>query len=225
MTTSLSVRAFSLLRATRKRGLLALCAPLLAASALIAGSATPATAKTLLVGGGPPQLPADPRIFISGPDIQKRIAQAEADVAAGKMYTGEPLVMQGPYRATMEWRNTAQKGINQHETDAELFVVIKGSGAMLLGGHLVDPKPAHGFAWEGPTIASDKVEGAVTYPIAKGDVIMIPPHTPHAVSKVNRELVLWSMHLPMPDSTPASALSPVPGTAAAVPAPAPSPAP
>jgi mannose-6-phosphate isomerase-like protein (cupin superfamily) len=167
----------------------------------------PSTSKPLLVGNGPPQFPADPRVFISDKDIQEKIAQDDALVAAGKATNGEPLVMQGPFRVTMEWRNTAQRGINLHTTDAEMFVVIEGSGTMLLGGTLVDPKPAKGFAWEGPTMTATKVEGGVPYKVTKGDMIMIPPNTPHTVSEVNGKLVLWSMHMPLPESTPPSALS------------------
>lgn len=183
-----------------KRYLFALCL-----LAMTAGAQQPSTPGPLLVGNGPPQFPADPRMFISAKEIQERIAQADADVAAGKMYSGEPLVLQGPFRATMEWRNTAQKSINVHETDAEMFVVLEGSGTMLLGGKLVNPKRAHTFAWEGPTLTAEKVEGATPYKVSKGDMIMIPPNTPHTVSQVDGKLVLWSMHMPMPNSSPAAA--------------------
>ena len=167
----------------------------------------PAPTKPRLVGGGPPQHPADPRVFMSAEDVQKRIAEDDALVAAGQNTNGEPLVMQGPFRSTMEWRNTAQNNVNLHQTDAEMFVILEGSGTMLLGGTLVDPKPAKGFAWEGPTLTAAKVEGAVAYKVKKGDMIMIPPNTPHTVSEVNGKLVLWSMHMPLPPGTAASALS------------------
>jgi quercetin dioxygenase-like cupin family protein len=41
------------------------------------------------------------------------------------------------------------------------------------------------------------VEGATVYHVHKGDIILIPPKTPHKVSEVDGELALWSMHLPM----------------------------
>jgi mannose-6-phosphate isomerase-like protein (cupin superfamily) len=174
---------------------------------MTASAQQPSVSKPLLVGNGPPQFPASPRVFISGSDIQKRIAEDDALVAAGKPTNGEPLVMQGPFRVTMEWRNTSQRSINVHTTDAEMFVVVEGSGTMLLGGTLVDPKPAKGFAWEGPTMTATKVDGGVPYKVTKGDMIMIPPNTPHTVTEVNGKLVLWSMHMPLPESTAASALS------------------
>ena len=153
--------------------------------------------KPLKVGGGPPQFPADPRMMITDSEIQARLTQIRADVAAGKMYSGKPLVLQGPFRATLEWRNAPQKSINEHEDDAELFVVIEGDGAITLGGHLVNPHVAHTFPWETNTLTAESVEGATVYKVHKGDVILIPPKTPHAISAVEGELALWSMHLPM----------------------------
>jgi len=153
-----------------------------------------------MVGDGPPQKPADPRMMITAKQIQEMIAADDANVAVGKATIGDPMVMQGPYRATMEWRNTAQKSINVHTTDAEIFVIIEGSGELLLGGKLVNPRVAHSFPWEGPTLTAMKVEGATEYKVTKGDMIMIPANTPHTVSHVDGKLVLWSMHLPMGDS-------------------------
>jgi mannose-6-phosphate isomerase-like protein (cupin superfamily) len=187
---------------------------LIAMVPLMANAQQPPAPAPLQVGSGPPQFPADPRTYISWKEIEERIAQADADVKAGKMYSGAPLVMQGPFRATMEWRNIAQANVNVHETDAEMFVVLQGSGTMTLGGTLVNPHRAHSFAWEGPTLTAKSVENGVPYKIAKGDMIMIPPNTAHYVSQVDGKLVLWSMHMPLP----------VPATPAA-PAPAPAPAP
>jgi mannose-6-phosphate isomerase-like protein (cupin superfamily) len=196
----------------------------LAMVSLTAGAQQPASPQQppekgpLKVGNGPPQFPADPRTFISAKEIQERIAQADADVKAGKMYSGEPLVMQGPFRATMEWRNVAQANVNVHETDAEMFVVIEGSGTMTLGGNLVDPHRAHSFAWEGPTLTAKSVEGGKDYKIGKGDMIMIPPNTAHYVSRVDGKLVLWSMHMPMLPVPAPSADAPGTVTPAAIPA-------
>jgi mannose-6-phosphate isomerase-like protein (cupin superfamily) len=170
---------------------------LVLAMAIGVALATSASAKVLLIGHGPPQAPADPRVFVTDAEIQHRIAQIEADVKAGRMYSGEPLVLKGPFRATLEWRNIAQDGINEHLDDAEIFVILKGSGELTIGGQLVDPHPARSFPWEGATTQSKSVTGATVYKVAKGDMLLIPPGTPHTVSKVNGELALWSMHMPM----------------------------
>jgi mannose-6-phosphate isomerase-like protein (cupin superfamily) len=161
----------------------------------------------MVVGNGPPQFPARPRVSISGHDVQNRLSEDDALVANGKMTNGQPLVMQGPYRVTMEWRNASQGNINVDTTDAEIFVILEGAGTLLLGGKLIDPRPAKSFAWEGPTLTSTQVKGAVAYKVTKGDMIMIPPNTPHTVSQVDQRLVFWSMHMPMPKGTPSTSMS------------------
>lgn len=168
-----------------------------------------------LVGHGPIRRPAYSRMFTSAKDIADRIAAANAAVAAGKNYDGEPLLMQNGYRVTMEWRNTAQNGIHAHLTDAEMFVIIEGTGTLTLGGTLVNPHVTPEGPYEGPTMSADTVEGAKEYKVSKGDMIMIPENTPHAVTAVDGKLVLWSMILPhqttirdIPPTTPGAPVMP-----------------
>ncbi|RVU03205.1 hypothetical protein EOE18_16860 [Novosphingobium umbonatum] len=161
---------------------------------------TPAPKPTLplQVGNGPKRMPAAPREYTSAKDIAARIAAADAAVAAGRPYDGEPLLFQQGHRVTMEYRNVPQGGINVHLEDAEMFVIISGTGAMTVGGHLIDPVAQKDNPYEGPTISSRKVEGARTYEVGPGDMIMIPANTPHTVSRVDGKLVLYSMILPRP---------------------------
>jgi hypothetical protein len=63
--------------------------------------------------------------------------------------------------------------------------------------HLVNSHMAHTFPWESNTLTAESAAGATVYQVHKGDIILIPPKTPHAVSAVDGELALWSMHLPM----------------------------
>jgi mannose-6-phosphate isomerase-like protein (cupin superfamily) len=173
------------------------------------------------VGHGPMRRPAQPRTFISAKEITDRIAQADAAVAAGKNYSGEPLLLEDGHRVTMEWRNVPQDSVHAHVTDAEMFVILDGSGALELGGTLVNPTLQPAGPYEGPTLSAATATGAVEYKVSKGDMIMIPENTGHRVSKVDGKLVLWSMIMPRP-ATPSTDVPPAPPAA---PAPAPSPAP
>ena len=190
------------------------------AMALLSLKATAEEARVpgLLVRNGPPWSPAEPRLFISAKDIEEQLAKADASVEAGKVYDGGPLLMQGPHRIQMEWRNAPQLNINLHETDAELFVVIEGSGTMMLGGTLIDPRRTPGNAWEGPTQTATSAQGGVAYKISKGDMIMIPQNTAHTVSAVDGNLVVWALHLPGP--APRSPTEPARATATVAPSPA-----
>ena len=177
-------------------------------------------AAPLQVGHGPQRGPAEPREFISANDIAKRIAEADAAVASGKMYSGEPLLLQGGYRVTMEWRNIAQNTINAHLDDAEMFVILEGSGAMEFGGTLVNPHAAGPSPYDGPTMTATSAQGSTIYKVAKGDMIMIPKNTPHRVSQVDGgKLVLWSMILPTPAPEPEGTASASPARAGMPPRP------
>jgi mannose-6-phosphate isomerase-like protein (cupin superfamily) len=174
-----------------------LMALLLTAAALAASAAEP-----FLVRNGPPWSPAEPRMMMSAAELAEHLASADAAVKAGKSYDGGPVVMQGRYRAQLEWRNAPQLNTNIHETDAELFVIVEGSGTMMLGGKLLNPRRAGPNRWEGPTLIGTGAEGAKAVKVTKGDIIMIPENTAHTVSEVNGKLVLWSLHLPDPGPNP-----------------------
>lgn len=152
--------------------------------------------ESLQVGGGPLRKPSRPHTFVPAAELAARIAANDAAVAAGRPVDGEPLLFQDGHRVTLEWRNVPQKGINVHLRDAEMFVVVEGRGVMTLGGTLVDPVPQPDNPYEHATLSAKAVTGAHDYPVAKGDMIMIPAGTPHTGSKVDGKLVLWSMILP-----------------------------
>lgn len=175
--------------------------PLGAAIAALSAATAPSSVP-LLVRNGPPWSPAEPRMEMSAAQMEQKLAQFEASARAGKSYDPGPVVMQGRYRAQLEWRNAPQLNTNIHETDAELFVVVEGSGEMKLGGTLVHPRRAGANRWEGPTLIGDGAIGPTVLRVTRGDVIMIPPGMPHTVSKVDGRLAIWTMHLPDPGPNP-----------------------
>lgn len=184
----------------------------LLAAILVSGStwAQKAPAPGAPAGGIPAAATAEARLYISAADIADRINQAQAAFKAGAQYHGAPLLLSGPFRASMEYHTVADTSYAVHETAAELFIVIDGSGTLSFGGTLVGPTTRHGT-----NLRADNAEGAVAYKIAKGDMALVPEGTPHAITQVNGTLVLMTLHMPVP-----SAMS----TSAAVGAPTPQPA-
>ena len=143
----------------------------------------------------PPNM--EPRTFISAAEISDRIAKADAAAKAGSTSSPGPMLLQGDFKANMEYRNAPATTVNIHENDAELFVVIEGAGTMTLGGTLINPT-RNGTNLQAPT-----ARGGTPYKIAKGDMILIPENTAHSVTQVDGKLVLMSMHLPHPAPVPA----------------------
>jgi mannose-6-phosphate isomerase-like protein (cupin superfamily) len=74
---------------------------------------------------------------------------------------------------TLAFRNQSGKA-ELHEKVADFFVVIDGSATLISGGHVVNP------ATTTPgEVRGDSIQGGKETKLKKGDVVHIPPNTPH----------------------------------------------
>lgn len=140
-------------------------------------------------GGG--KAPQAPKEFASAADVQTLIATAKNNLKAGQAMTNQNILRLAPYNANLEYR-VAVGPASQHDTEAEMFYVIEGSGTVVTGGKLVGGTQTNAENWSGTAI-----EGGVSRAIGKGDFIMVPEKTPHWFSKIEGVLVLMSIHLPL----------------------------
>jgi mannose-6-phosphate isomerase-like protein (cupin superfamily) len=149
-------------------------------------------ASLIMAAPGHAQKAAEPdRPYVSGAELTAIIDKIAADIAAGKPGDGAKLLKSGPYDTHLEYR-TAVHGGAIHERDSELFYVLEGSGTLMSGGKLVDPKRAN------PTnINGSRVEGGTARKVAKGDTFIVPAGTPHWFSAIDGRLVMTSMRLPV----------------------------
>lgn len=79
-----------------------------------------------------------------------------------------------------------------HHQITEVYHVISGSGTMMTGGTMENPKEstdAHTISVVGPSAGGGKIVGGQSRKIGAGDVIIVPPDTPHGWSDVSDELV------------------------------------
>ena len=95
------------------------------------------------------------------------------------------------YRAMLEYRSaTAPAAV--HETDVELMIVLEGTGNIVTGGKVVDEKRVNDHNLSGPSIADGKSQA-----VAKGDMIIVPSHTPHQVIPTGgAPIILMTLHAP-----------------------------
>jgi mannose-6-phosphate isomerase-like protein (cupin superfamily) len=132
-------------------------------------------------------------VFMSDKDITALVDKAKADRKGDAAVTAEPILLMAPYRAQLEYRpGNAPAAV--HEKDAELMVVLLGTGNIVTGGKLVDEKRVNAYNLSGPSIA-----GGDDHQVVKGDMILIPPNTPHQVTPGGgAPIVLMTMHVPYP---------------------------
>ena len=141
------------------------------------------------------QSPAPPLVsqFMSHKDITALIDKAKADRKPNAAVTAEQVVRLAPYHAQVEYRpGNAPAAV--HEKDAEFMVVLEGAGSIITEGKLVNEKRVNAYNLTGSSIS-----GGNPHSVVVGDVIFIPPNTPHQViAGGGAPIVLMTMHVPYP---------------------------
>jgi mannose-6-phosphate isomerase-like protein (cupin superfamily) len=128
-------------------------------------------------------------MFVSGAEVAQRISQGDTLVQSDKPVPASSLPSWGPFQGHLGYRTAPQPLIYTNDDFAEYWAFMEGEGTVSLGGTLVNPKRT------GPHAEAPTVQGATTYRVIKGDMIMIPPGVAHAISQVHGKLVYVSMHL------------------------------
>jgi mannose-6-phosphate isomerase-like protein (cupin superfamily) len=74
-----------------------------------------------------------------------------------------------------------------HEVKAsEVYYMLTGTGTLVTGGTLVDRRQRDAPA--GGLFTGSRIEGGVTRKVGPGDVVVIPPNTPHWWSSLDGEV-------------------------------------
>ena len=153
-------------------------------------------ALTVIAAGvaGAAQAADAPRnLFMNSKEIMGLVAKAKADRKGDAPLVAEPILLLAPYRAQLEYR-PATSPAAVHEKDAELFVVLQGTGNIVTGGKLVDEKRVNANNLSGPSIANGHSQAVV-----KGDMLIVPANTAHQVIPTGgAPIVVMTMHVPFP---------------------------
>jgi mannose-6-phosphate isomerase-like protein (cupin superfamily) len=113
--------------------------------------------------------------FMNNKEIMALVEQAKADRKGDAPLVSKPILSLAPYRAMMEYRPaTAPAAL--HEKDAELMVVLEGTGNIVTGGKLVGEERVNAANLRGSSIADGTSQAVV-----KGDMLIVPANAPHQV--------------------------------------------
>ena len=131
--------------------------------------------------------------FMSHKAIMGLIAKAKADRKGNAPMVAEPILQLAPYRAQLEYRPaTAPAAL--HEKDAELFVVLEGTGNIVTGGKLMEEKRVNANNLSGSSIANGN-----SHKVVVGDMLLVPANTPHQVIPAGgKPIVIMTLHVPYP---------------------------
>lgn len=119
-----------------------------------------------------------PVSFMSAADITKGLATAVAtDAAAGAAVTIAPGIAVRRRSGASE----PQYAII-HPFSTEIYYIIEGTASLVTGGTLELPLAASA---DPDVVRSKTLKGGVTRTVSKGDVIVVPPGTPHWFSAID----------------------------------------
>ena len=133
----------------------------------------------------PPQPTPTEGIVVTAADLAAIVAKQPGDKNGFQSF-----MQLAPYNVNMEHRVNVPQNASVHDTEAELFYVVKGGATMVTGGKLVDGKQT-GVNWTGSSI-----EGGKETKLNVGDFLLVPEGVPHWFSKIDGEVTLMSLHLP-----------------------------
>ena len=126
-----------------------------------------------------------PATDVSAADIQATVERA---IAEGRTDTPIRTVDAGGHTVGIgvvhRRTGTNIRGGAVHTMVTEVYHVLEGSGTLVTGGTLVNPRQRDSAASvvvqiNGPGISGDAIEGGVRRRVARGDVVIIPAGTPH----------------------------------------------
>jgi mannose-6-phosphate isomerase-like protein (cupin superfamily) len=133
-------------------------------------------------------------VHVGDAEVRALIEKVEKERQPGQMVASAPILRHGASTALLEYR-VGPGTVNVHD-DAEFFHVIEGSGTLITGGTVVEPKRS------GANITGTDIVGGVSRTVKAGDVFLVPEDTPHWFKAIDGKLVMISVHLPRADAAP-----------------------
>jgi mannose-6-phosphate isomerase-like protein (cupin superfamily) len=127
-------------------------------------------------------------MFQTSADVAAIVARAKAQPPQPLRVT--PLFQAPPYTVNIEYR-TAVAAAAVHETEAEFFYVIDGSGTFVIGGQLTEQQRTNPQNLSGKAIT-----GGTSQKVSKGDFMWVPAGSPHWFSAIDGTVTLMSLHVP-----------------------------
>jgi mannose-6-phosphate isomerase-like protein (cupin superfamily) len=87
-------------------------------------------------------------------------------------------------------------GGSEHSEITEIYHVISGSGTLLTGGTIANakvraPNVESVKTLTGPSSAGNEIRGGTSRTLNAGDVVIIPPNTPHTFTEITSDEIVY----------------------------------
>lgn len=167
---------------------------------LVMAAAIALSTTTLAKDATTAQPAAVPATFVDASEIKAALGQnntgALSDsplrvVPIGSKYNVGVAVVR---RAKVDGRMPPDATI--HNDIAEIYQIIEGEGVLVTGGALQSAKPVTAAATVdeiGPSFSGQAIVGGTSQHVAPGDIVIIPPHTPHGFVDITTPRIVYTI--------------------------------
>jgi glc operon protein GlcG len=122
---------------------------------------------------------------LKGNSAAASVTHIDHDKVAAAFAKGAPLLEVPAYKVHASRRTEA--GLAEvHENETDVIYVLEGTATFVTGGKLVDGKVTAPGEIRGADVA-----GGDTRKLAKGDVVVVPPNTPHWFKEVSNPFLYY----------------------------------
>ena len=147
-----------------------------------------------------PHLPRGTATDISSAEIQALVQKSAADRVSDQAIrvvsvNSEYNVSVGVVHRAKTSGKDAPSGI-EHSQITEVYHVIEGHGTLVTGGTLDNPKEVRADSpvvtvLNGPSTGGSGIQNGVSRVLSPGDVVIIPPNTPHWFSEITTDQIVY----------------------------------
>jgi mannose-6-phosphate isomerase-like protein (cupin superfamily) len=147
-----------------------------------------------------PHLPRGTATDISGTEIQALVQKSAADRVSDQAIrvvsvNSEYNVSVGVVHRAKTSGKDAPSGI-EHAQITEVYHVIEGHGTLVTGGTLDNAKEVRADSpvvtvLNGPSTGGSGIQNGVSRVLGPGDVVIIPPNTPHWFSEITTDQIVY----------------------------------
>ncbi|MCK5176504.1 MAG: hypothetical protein KAQ92_02150 [Candidatus Aenigmarchaeota archaeon] len=81
-----------------------------------------------------------------------------------------------------------------HKKSQDIYIITSGKAMFIYKGELINPHTKKGEK-DAETIRGDSIKNGESFEIKEGDIISIPPNTPHSVDAINSEIVFITIKI------------------------------
>jgi mannose-6-phosphate isomerase-like protein (cupin superfamily) len=150
----------------------------------------------------PSQTPADPPVLLvpqgTAADVKASEVQAVSDKDAAGLVVSVLRVVgiddgQTQYNIAVDALRRTPKAdsIEEHSSITEIYYIVSGNGTFETGGTIENQKVDPANVRVGPGFTGTAVHNGKTREVGPGDIVIIPPNTPHRFTTIKTEKLVY----------------------------------